>query len=578
MIPTSPCTTRSLPCARAGVGLKPQHFRTILDTSPEVGFFEIHAENYMGAGGPPHRYLAAIRERYPLSVHGVGQSIGADRPLARDHLQRLKAVVDRYQPLLVSEHLAWSTHDAGFLNDLLPLPYTRQTLARVVHHVDEVQEALGRQILLENPSTYLAFAESTWSEPDFIAEVATRSGCALLLDVNNVLVASTNQRWDPVAYLDAYPMAHVRQIHLAGHLREVDERGGELLIDTHDRPVARNVWDLYRRVIGRIGAVPTLIEWDAEVPAWPTLMVEAQRADAILSDAAASRHEPSPPARASYPPPVPAAAREAPRAGAGGDHASQAAFVQALLDTRHPVPSNLVDPEGQPSPRRFGIYRNNVVAGLIGTLKDAYPVVARIVGDEFFTAMARAFVTRQLPVSPVMLDYGAGFAAFVGAFEPATRSVPYLRDVARLERAWLEAYHAPEASALPAGVLASHEPTSLMQQRVGLHPSLRVVRSHFPVLTLWRTNVAEATPTWVDLEADGQCVLVSRSGADVELRTLLPGTAVFVEALREDRSLLESMELARSVDERFDLGANLVSLLEAGALVGLHGTPAGSVR
>jgi uncharacterized protein len=277
----SPCARDCIP-PRGGVGLKAEHYRTILETLPDVGFFEVHAENYMGAGGPPHRYLSAIRERYKLSLHGVGLSIGADRPLDEDHLQRLKQLMERYRPGLFSEHLAWSSHDTGFLNDLLPVPYTTETLVRVADHIDQVQSTLGRQMLLENPSTYLAFAESTYSEIDFIAEVVRRTGCGLLLDVNNVYVASTNQQWDPVAYIDAYPLAHVEEIHLAGYTREADDKGGPLLIDTHNRPVDDIVWDLYAHTVALIGPVPTLIEWDADVPAWPTLKQEADRAEAIM--------------------------------------------------------------------------------------------------------------------------------------------------------------------------------------------------------------------------------------------------------------------------------------------------------
>jgi uncharacterized protein (UPF0276 family) len=268
---------------RAGVGLKPQHYGAILQGEPDVGFFEVHAENYMGAGGPPHRYLTAIRERYPLSLHGVGLSIGADRPLDRDHLLRLKALNERYQPGLFSEHLAWSTHDATYLNDLLPVPYTDETLQRVADHIDEVQETVGRQMLLENPSTYLAFAESSWPEAEFIAEVRRRTGCGLLFDVNNVEVTCTNQGWDPHAYIESYPLAHVREIHLGGHAPEQDEAGRPLLIDTHDRAVAEVVWGLFERTVALTGPLPTLIEWDAEVPAWPVLMAEAERADAALS-------------------------------------------------------------------------------------------------------------------------------------------------------------------------------------------------------------------------------------------------------------------------------------------------------
>jgi uncharacterized protein len=269
--------------ARAGVGLKAEHYRTIIDTSPDIGFFEVHAENYMGAGGPPHRYLSAIRERYPLSLHGVGMSIGADRPLDKDHIERLRRLIRRYRPGLFSEHLAWSSHDAGFLNDLLPVPYTAETLKRVVEHIDQVQTALGCQMLIENPSTYVAFAESTYAETDFIAEVVRRTGCGLLLDVNNVFVASTNQEWNPVAYIEGYPLASVKEIHLAGNARQEDEEARPLLIDSHDRPVEDAVWHLYELTVRLMGPVPTLIEWDAEVPAWPTLAREAERAETIMS-------------------------------------------------------------------------------------------------------------------------------------------------------------------------------------------------------------------------------------------------------------------------------------------------------
>jgi uncharacterized protein (UPF0276 family) len=267
---------------RAGVGLKPRHYAAVLEARPPVGFFEVHAENYMGAGGPPHRYLTAVRERYPLSLHGVGLSIGTPHALDRDHLKRLRALIDRYEPSVFSEHLAWSTHGTAFLDDLLPLPYTDETLRCVVRHIEETQEALGQPMLLENPSTYVAFAESTWPEADFIADVARRTGCALLLDVNNAYVSCTNQQCDPGEYLERFPAARVSEIHLAGHFRDTDDAGRPLLIDTHDREVAETVWMLYERLIARIGPVPTLIEWDAEVPEWSELESEARRADSVL--------------------------------------------------------------------------------------------------------------------------------------------------------------------------------------------------------------------------------------------------------------------------------------------------------
>lgn len=266
----------------AGAGFKAGHFRDIVAQAPDLGFFEVHAENYMGAGGPPHARLERLRADYALSVHGVGLSIGGAGPLDPDHLIRLKTLIDRYQPVLFSEHLAWSTHAAGYLNDLLALPYTTETLQTVVAHIDQVQTYLGRQMLLENPSTYVTFRDSTYDEADFIAEVQSRSGCGLLLDINNVYVSAVNHGWDAVAYIDRFPMAAVGEMHLAGHAAAVDADGAAFLIDAHDRAVDDAVMDLYRRTLGRTGAVPTLIEWDNDVPDWPTLMAEVEKISRVL--------------------------------------------------------------------------------------------------------------------------------------------------------------------------------------------------------------------------------------------------------------------------------------------------------
>lgn len=270
-----------LPLA-AGIGYKSQHFAQIMEEAGPITWLEVHAENYMGAGGRPIAQLKALAERFPISVHGVGLSIGGDAPLDRDHLARLRQLCDWLKPASFSEHLAWSTHDTGFLNDLLPLPYTEATLARVCAHIDQTQEALGRQMLLENPSTYLAFAETTMSEVDFLSEIATRTGCGLLLDVNNVFVSATNQNWDARAYIDAFPLHHVGEIHLGGHDEDEDDHGAPLLIDSHGHAVVDPVWSLYAHTIHRAGPKPSLIEWDTDVPPLEVLKSEAARAADLL--------------------------------------------------------------------------------------------------------------------------------------------------------------------------------------------------------------------------------------------------------------------------------------------------------
>jgi uncharacterized protein (UPF0276 family) len=267
---------------RAGAGFKPEHFAEILAEPQPVGFFEVHAENYMGAGGPPHAQLGRLREDYALSIHGVGLSIGSMQPLDRDHLARLKSLCERYQPQSFSEHLAWSSHDSVFLNDLLPLPYTEETLTRVADHIDEVQTVLGRQMLLENPATYLLFTESTIEETAFLAEITRRTGCGLLLDINNVFVAATNHNLDPGAYIARFPLETVREIHLSGHSETVDDLGARLLIDSHDTPVKDPVWALYKMVLGRTGLISSLIEWDNDVPTWPVLRDEVVAAQRML--------------------------------------------------------------------------------------------------------------------------------------------------------------------------------------------------------------------------------------------------------------------------------------------------------
>ena len=278
------------PPRRAGVGLKSEHYRTVLETRPDLGWFEVHPENYMLAGGPPLRYLEAVRADYPLSLHGVGMSLGSCEPPPFDHLERLKRLVERFEPFVVSEHLSWSRIGDRFLADLLPVPMTREALDVMAGNVDRAQDHLGRRLLIENPSTYLEFGQAEIPEPEFLAALVRRTGCGLLLDVNNLHVCARNHAFDPRSWLDAFPLDAVEEIHVAGHAVD-DADGHPIRVDNHGSAVIGEVWALYREVIGRRGAVPTLIERDANLPPFEDLLAEAHHADRIAREASGVRND-----------------------------------------------------------------------------------------------------------------------------------------------------------------------------------------------------------------------------------------------------------------------------------------------
>jgi uncharacterized protein len=265
-----------------GLGLKSVHARDALARGTVVDFFEVHAENFMVDGGPALRQLEQVRARWPLSLHGVGLSLGGENPLDRSHLDRLKRLLERFEPGWFSEHLAWSSHGGRWFNDLLPLPYTAGTLARVCRHIDQAQSHLGRRLLLENPSTYVQFDASTMDETAFLCEVVRRTGCGLLLDVNNAYVSAVNHGGDARAFIDALPAAAVGEIHLAGFAEDLDAAGDRLLIDSHGAPVADAVWALYAHALSLLGPRPTLIERDHDVPPLAVLEAEALQARAAM--------------------------------------------------------------------------------------------------------------------------------------------------------------------------------------------------------------------------------------------------------------------------------------------------------
>ena len=266
--------------AQAGIGLRSQHHREVLHSKPRAAWLEIHSENFFDAGGPKRRYLDAIREHYSISLHGVGLSLGSTDPLDMGHLARLKALIARCEPGLVSEHLSWSSVAGRYMNDLLPLPYTEEALRHICLRIEQTQYYLGRQILIENLSSYVRFSHSTLPEWEFLTAVAGLTGCGILLDINNIYVSAVNHDFDPYLYIQTMPSAAIREIHLAGH-HDI----GDCLIDNHGTPVSDKVWQLYRHALRCHGVKPTLIEWDTDIPALPVLLQEAAKAQAIMEAA-----------------------------------------------------------------------------------------------------------------------------------------------------------------------------------------------------------------------------------------------------------------------------------------------------
>ena len=267
--------------ARAGIGFRPQHIDDFLTAPPDVAWIEVHAENYFVEGGPRIQALEKLRQTYPLSIHGVGLSLAST--LKSEDVAEFKVLVDKFEPGLISEHLAWTADESVYYNDLLPFPYTEETLETVCQNIDRVQSALGRKILVENPSTYLRFKDSTIPEWEFLREVTRRSGCGLLLDVNNVHITSTNHTFDSEAYISELPLSEVGEIHVAGHTAR-SMAGQTLLIDDHAGPVSEPVWELFRATLKRIGPCPTLVEWDNNVPPLASLLEQASIAENWLNE------------------------------------------------------------------------------------------------------------------------------------------------------------------------------------------------------------------------------------------------------------------------------------------------------
>jgi uncharacterized protein (UPF0276 family) len=532
-----------------GIGLRAAHYRQFLLQRPKVGWLEVHTENYLSQAGFDWHVLQQLRVDYPFSLHGVGLGLGSARGFSMAHLERVRSLVERVEPALVSEHLSWGAVDGRHLNDLLPLPLSEAALDLLCERVQRVQEALQRPILLENVSTYLRHHDDAMSEAQFLAALARRTGCSLLLDINNLYVNQCNHGEDALAAIAAIGVGMVGEIHLAGHLVTP-----HAVIDHHGATVAQPVWDLYRAALARFGQVPTLIEWDTDIPALDILLGEARKAELI-----ALHHAPL--------------ARRldvvecAPQPGSQDDAlaSAQQLFARALFALDEPSLA-LASCKGEAEARgqRFALYRGNLTATWEKTLANAYPVLVLLVGQEFFAALARAY-GRQHPSDNGDLNlFGRHFSSFLAGFVHVA-DYPYLPEMARLEWALHCAHRAADATGIEGAELAA---LSIEASPLALHPACQLLQFEWPTLALWRAHQsADADQPFPQMVRTPGRALVVRALWRPDVLELTDAGHAALSALAQGQSLGAALDAAFDIDEGFDVAAHLQQWLAHAVLV-----------
>ncbi|OEZ45943.1 hypothetical protein JAB1_53560 [Janthinobacterium sp. MP5059B] len=523
--------------ALAGVGLRAVHYRDFLARRPKVGWLEVHTENYLQPSGWDHHVLQTLRQDYPISLHGVGLGLGSARGFSEAHLQRVRAVAERIEPALVSEHLCWGAVAQRQLNDLLPLALNGAALDLLCARVGRVQDVLKRPILLENVSTYLRFADDAMSEAQFLAELARRSGCGLLLDINNLYVNQCNHGEDALTAMQSIAPGSVGELHLGGHLLTP-----HAVVDHHGAAVADPVWDLYAAALLRFGAVPTLVEWDTDLPPLDILLGEADKAQAMLA-----RHVPQIPwqgaALPSSPAPVPLDALAA----------GQQAFAAALLDTAAALPPFA----GDAVPQRFSLYRGSLGANWRRTLSQVYPVVLALVGEEFFGGLAHAYGRKMPSDSADLNQFGARFADFLAVFPPVAE-LPYLPDMARLEWALHLAHYAADAQGLAPEALAALHPDQLEAHCFTLHPACVLLASGWQVAALWQAHQdGEGQGMFPQEMQVASYALVCRTRWKAQVLVLDAAAHAALLALQQGQAFGAALDAAFELDPAFDLAAYL---------------------
>ncbi|KQW88534.1 hypothetical protein ASC94_24285 [Massilia sp. Root418] len=547
----------SAPALGVGVGLRAPHYRQFLAQRPSAGWLEVHTENYLDQGGWDWHVLQALRRDYPVSLHGVGLGLGSARGFSEQHLERVRELVQAVQPALVSEHLCWGAVFGRHLNDLLPLALNAAALDLLSERVQRVQDRLQRRILLENVSTYVRFRDDAMSEAAFLAALAQRTGCGLLLDVNNLYVNQLNHGEDALAAMAAMTPGTVGEIHLAGHLVTPDA-----VIDHHGAVVAEPVWKLYEAALRRFGPVPTLIEWDTDIPGLDVLLGEAAKARAIVDRLAITFADAAAASASGNAPADPAAVQ---RAQAPADAAraaladSQQAFAAGLLDIAASATA-LETFRGEANAHRYALYRGNMSVTWNKTLAAAYPVIRQLVGDDFFSGLSGEYGRAHPSQSGDLNRFGADFAAFLAGF-PHTAELPYLPDMARLEWALHRAHYAADSPALSAADLAAMPPELLEEARLPLRPACSLFASAWNVVQLWLAHQPDGPPFPDRMDLPNHA-LITRARWKTGVLPLIPAAYAALAELHAGGPAGTALDAAFDIDEAFDVAAHLQQWLE----------------
>lgn len=513
--------------AKSGLGIRPELFGPVEGINhqidPKFGFLEAHSENYFGESIARSKLLA-LRETYPVSLHGVGLSLGRADDLNQTHLTELKGLVDQVDPFIVSEHLAWSAYSHCHLPDLLPLPLTKQALDIICQHIDQMQTVLGRQILIENPSNYLLFDQLQIPEPEFLNELAQRTGCGLLMDVNNIHVSASNIGRDGMAYIDAVNSDVIGQYHLAGYM-EVERTSGDTsektLIDTHNQTVYQPVWELFDHALSRHGARPTLFEWDSDFPEFEVLVDECEKANALLEKYPAK----------------PVSIRQPAKHFTSSEQdlaQTQDAFLKSVLM----LDKALVNASTEHQ-HRIWIYQNNVFGAMQDYLEEVYPATRGVVGSDFFKQMAQVFIQKSPPSAGNIHLYGDGFFELCKSIS-GLEGLPYLADLICYEWALHESYYSVVSDVFDP---SSMEQEELLTSAVSFNDSVSLIRSDYPVYEIQRQSLPDYdSAVSIDLNQSQDDLLIYKLGHEVQCLLLESEQAVFIQELGKNKNLLQAIE------------------------------------